>query len=98
MVETVSHTNLVSHSVPFSLTGNTSYSVSVQGTIAHGVDAVQLQRLDAKGNWTNLDPPIRFLATENGGTKRTGLLPAGSTFRWFVPGSKHNVNTNIVGS
>lgn len=93
MTETVSHTTLTTHSAPFSLSGGI-YGCNVSGTVANGTDAIELQRL-VNGSFAQLDPPIRFIATEKGGTKTTGLLPA-ATYRWTVPGSGHSINTNIV--
>jgi hypothetical protein len=95
MVEKVSHTSLATHSAPFALNGGL-YACNCSGTIADGIDNVELQRL-SNGSWTTLDPPIRFSALEKGGTRMTSKLPAG-TYRWTVPGSLHNINVNVVGT
>ncbi|MCC8964901.1 hypothetical protein H8A95_21945 [Bradyrhizobium sp. Pear76] len=96
MAETVSHTSLSKHSAPFSLNGG-MYQANVSGTIQHGSEAIELQRL-VNGSFVQLDPPVRFLANEIGGSKATGVLPAG-TYRWTVPQSmlgNHSINTNVV--
>jgi hypothetical protein len=96
--EQKTHSNLQTHSSPFQLTGATSYSVDLVGTIATGSDAIELQVMGPSGAFIQLATPIRFTPLESGATKLTGLLPAGSTFRWFVPGVGHNVSTKITSS
>jgi hypothetical protein len=93
MPETVNHSALTTHSVPFSLGGGV-YSMNVFGTITHGTDAIEFQRLQ-NGGFASVDPPIRFLNNDNGGTKLSGLLPAG-IYRWTIPGNRHNINTSVV--
>jgi hypothetical protein len=95
--EQVRH-SLTSHSPPFQLTGATSYYVDVQGTIADGSDAVELQIVGPNGNFIQLATPIKFTKADLGGSKLTGVLPAGSTFRWLVPGSANNISTKITSS
>jgi hypothetical protein len=98
MTEVVTHTALTMHSVPFSLNGGTTYSVSLTGgTVADGADQPELQRL-VNGAWVSLDPPIRVSAAVKGGMLMTSKLPAGSTFRWTVPPTGHSINTRIVGN
>lgn len=93
MTEVVSKTSLTTHSAPFSLAGGI-YQCNCSGTIADGTDAIELQHL-VNGSFVSLDPPIKFLSTEKGGTKTTGSLPAG-TYRITVPGAGHSVNVNVV--
>jgi hypothetical protein len=95
MVEKVSHTAVTTHTAPFTLNGGI-YSANLSGTIANGTDAIEMQHL-VNGSFVSVDPPIRFLSTDKGGTKLSGLLSAGS-YRWTVPGSGHSINTNVVGS
>lgn len=92
MGEKVSHTSVTTSTSPFSLSGGT-YHANAAGTVAHGTDAIELQQL-VNGSFVSVDPPIRFLATDVGGTK-AAKLPAG-TYRWRVPGNGHSVNFNIV--
>lgn len=95
MTEKVNHSALTTHSAPFSVAGGV-YNVSAAGTIAHGTDPIELQRL-VNGGWASMDPPVRFLNGESGGTKQTVKIPA-STLRWFVPGNNlHSINTAVVG-
>jgi hypothetical protein len=96
-VELKTHTALTSHSVPFTLNGATRYLVDLQGTVAAGSDAVELQMF-VNGAFVQLDPPIRFTPNDVGGSKQTGLLPANATFRWTVPGNKNSVTTKITSS
>lgn len=93
MTEIVSHTSLTTHSGGFALAGGI-YNATVSGTLAHGADNVELQRL-ANGQWLQLERPVRFSALDVNGTKATGPLPAGS-YRWLVPGSAHNVNCSVT--
>jgi hypothetical protein len=97
-IEQKTHSSLTTHSVPFTLNGATSYQVDLQGTIAAGSDAVELQILGPNGAFIQLDPPIRYTPTDVNGAKQTGLLPANATFRWTVPGNKNSVSTKITSS
>jgi hypothetical protein len=97
-IELKTHTNLTTHSPGFTLNGATSYAVDAQGVIADGSDAVELQIMGPSGAFIQLANPIRFTKGELGGTKLTGLLPAGSTFRWFVPGVSNSISTKITSS
>jgi hypothetical protein len=90
--------SLTTHSPGFTLSGGTSYYVDVQGTIADGSDAVELQIQGPSGAFIQLATPIKFTKGELGGTKLTGLLPTGSTFRWFVPGVSNSISTKITSS
>jgi hypothetical protein len=89
--------SLTTHSVPFTLTGATSYSVDLVGTVAAGSDAVELQMF-LNGAFVQLDPPVRFTPLDVGGTKQTGLIPANATLRWKVPGVSSSVSTKITSS
>jgi hypothetical protein len=95
-IELKTHSNLTTHSPGFTLNGATSYTVDLVGTIADGSDAVELQIMGPSGAFIQLANPIRFTKGDLGGTKLTGLLPAGSTFRWFVPGLANNISTKIT--
>jgi hypothetical protein len=95
MVEKVSHTSLTTHSTPFSLAGGV-YNSNLSGAVVHGADAIELQQL-VNGSFIGLPTPVKFLATNVGGSIATGTLPAG-TYRWKVPGNGSSVNTNIIGS
>jgi hypothetical protein len=96
-VEQQTHTSLQTHSPGFVLNGSTSYQVDLLGTIAAGSDAVELQ-IFQNGQFRQLDPPVRFTPLDVGGTRNTGLIPANSTLRWFVPGTKNSVSTKITSS
>lgn len=91
---TQSHASLTTHSAPFSLTGLT-VSASLTGTIADGTDAIELQQF-VSGGWRSLDPPVRFLSTEKGGTKQGKAMSTATGFRWTLPGNGHSVSTNVV--
>lgn len=93
MTEIVSHTSLAASSTPFALAGGI-YQANCSGTIADGTDAIELQHL-LNGSFVSIDPPVKFLSRDKGGTKTTGSLPAG-TYRWKVPGNGHSINTNVV--
>lgn len=92
-VELVTHAALNSHSPPFSLNGATIYSVDVSGTLADG--GIELQML-VNGSYVSLNPPIKFLSTEVGSTKLTGLLPANAKFRWTVNSGLNNASCKIT--
>jgi hypothetical protein len=96
-VELKTHTALTTHSVPFTLNGATSYQVDLQGTIAAGSDAVELQ-IFQNGAFVQLDPPVRFTPLDVGSTRNTGLIPANATLRWTVPGNKNSISTKITSS
>lgn len=91
-VETIRHASLAVHSAPFAPNGATTYSVDVTGTIADG--GVELQILQ-NGSFVPLNPPVRFTPFEVGGTKQTGVIPAGTTLRWSIPGIGNNITTKI---
>jgi hypothetical protein len=97
-IELKTHTALTTHSPPFTLNGATSYQVDLQGTVADGSDAVELQIFGPNGAFIQLDPPIRYTKLDVGGAKNTGLIPANAVMRWTVPGNKHNVTTKITSS
>jgi hypothetical protein len=50
------------------------------------------------GAFMQLATPIRFTPLEVGASKLTGLIPAGATLRWLVPGVGNNVSTKITSS
>ncbi|WGS23372.1 MULTISPECIES: hypothetical protein [unclassified Bradyrhizobium] len=91
MVEKVSHTAVTASTAPFTLNGGT-YHANLSGTVAHGIDTPELQQL-VNGSFVSVDPPIRFLATEVGGSKAAKL--AAGTYRWRIPNG-HNVTVNII--
>jgi hypothetical protein len=95
-IELKTHTALTTHSPAFTLTGATSYSVDLVGTIAAGSDAVELQIQLPSGAFMQLATPIRFGPADVGGTKLTGPIPANAVLRWFVPGVSNNVSTKIT--
>ena len=70
MSQTVAHTSLTSSSAVFALAGG-FYGADVVGTIAVGSYIELLQIVN--GQLSTLNPQIRFLSTDIGGTKRTGL-------------------------
>jgi hypothetical protein len=96
-IELKTHTALTTHSVPFTLNGATSYTVDLQGTIAAGSDACELQMF-LNGAYVQLDPPIRFTPNDVGGSKQTGLIPPNAVLRWTVPGNKNSISTKITSS
>jgi hypothetical protein len=96
-IELKTHSNLTTHSPAFALTGATSYSVDLVGTIAAGSDSVELQIQLPSGAFMQLATPIRFGPLDVGATKLTGLVPANATLRWFVPPG-NNVSTKITSS
>jgi hypothetical protein len=91
---TQSHSNLSSHSSPFQLSG-LAISASLTGTIVDGTDAIELQQL-VGGSWRSLDPAVRFLSTERGGTKVGKAMSTATAFRWTLPGNGHSISTNVV--
>ncbi|MDN5003808.1 hypothetical protein ACFQZO_23510 [Bradyrhizobium sp. GCM10027634] len=91
---TQSHSALTTHSAPFSLTG-VNVSASLTGTMADGTDPIELQQL-VGGAWRSLDPPIRFISTERGGTKQGRAMSTATAFRWTLPGVGHSISTNVT--
>jgi len=69
-------------------------SASLTGTIADGIDPPELQQL--VGGWRSLDPPLRWLSTERGGTKQAKFLSTATAFRWTVAVGGHSITTNVV--
>jgi hypothetical protein len=91
------HSNLQTHTPGFTLDAvATSYQVDLQGSIAAGSDACELQ-IFQNGAFRQLDPPVRFTPLEVNGSKLTGLIPANATLRWFVPFG-NNISTKITSS
>jgi hypothetical protein len=93
-IEQVKHSNLTSHSPGFTPAGATSYGIDVQGVIVG--DGVELQTLQG-GLPVSLDPPLRWLPNDIGGSRQTGLIPAGTVLRWFVPPG-NNITTKVTSS
>ncbi len=94
---TQSHSALTTHSGSFSLTG-TTISASLSGTVADLVDPPELQQFIPGSGWRSLDPPIRFISTERGGTKQGKAMAAATGYRWTVPMGGHSITTNVVSS
>ncbi|MBR0936689.1 hypothetical protein [Bradyrhizobium jicamae] len=91
---TVSHVNLSSHSSPFSLAGS-MVSASLSGTIADLIDPPELVQL-VSGQWLSMNPPLRWLNGEKGGTKQAKFMSTATAFRWTVPTGGHSITTNVV--
>jgi hypothetical protein len=96
-IERVSHSNLSTHSPPFSLVNGGFYTATVSG-VAAGGDAVELQMF-VNNQPMSLSKDMKFTPLDNGGAKFFSV-PAGSLMRWTVPraGAVHNANCNIVSS
>jgi hypothetical protein len=90
----VIHSNLSTHSAPFALPSG-YHQVFITGTVADGSDMPRLQQ-QVGGGYRDLDPAMTFNKLEvGGGCKLTKMLPAG-LYRWSVPGSFHNISTNVT--
>ena len=94
MTTTQTHNSLNTHSAPFSLTG-TTITASLSGVIADLVDPPELQQLIG-GQWRSLNPQLRWLSTDKGGTKQAQAMPTAAGFRWSVPIGGHSVSTTVT--
>jgi hypothetical protein len=99
-IETKSHSNLSTHSPPFTLANGGAYTATVVG-LTTGGDPVELHMLDSHGQPISLAQSMKFTPRENGGSK-TFTVPPGTLMRWTVPTvpgvAAHSANCNIVSS